>query len=79
MNKSQRPTPPLAPRRPVVRERHGERLEDDYAWLKDDNWQEVMREPDVLKPEIGAYLRAENDFHQGQARKHRAAARTALL
>ncbi len=62
MNRSQRPTPPLAPRRPVVRKRHGERLEDDYAWLKDDKWQEVMREPDVLKREIGSYLRAENDF-----------------
>jgi oligopeptidase B len=37
-------------------------LEDFYAWLKDDNWQEVMREPDALDSEIGAYLDAENDY-----------------
>ena len=33
---------------------------DDYAWLKDPNWQTVMREADVLDPEIRAHLEAEN-------------------
>ena len=37
-------------------------VEDDYAWLKDENWQEVLRKPDVLKPDIRAYLEAENRY-----------------
>ncbi|MDH3700365.1 MAG: S9 family peptidase [Alphaproteobacteria bacterium] len=56
------PAPPRAAPRPSVTERHGDRLEDPYAWLKDENWQQVMREPDVLDGEIRAYLEAENDY-----------------
>ena len=41
---------------------HGERLSDDYAWLRDPNWREVMRDPARLKPEIRKYLEAENDY-----------------
>ena len=33
---------------------------DDYAWLRADNWREVMREPEKLDAEIRAYLEAEN-------------------
>lgn len=62
MNKSTRQTPPLAPRRARSRKHHGERVEDSYAWLKDDNWREVMRDPDTLDSEIEHYLRAENDY-----------------
>ena len=29
------PTPPTAPRRPRVREHHGHRFEDPYAWMSD--------------------------------------------
>ena len=57
--------PPRAAQRPTVTERHGDRLEDPYAWLKDENWQQVMREPDVLDGEIRAYLEAENDYTDG--------------
>ncbi len=52
--------PPRAARRPVTTTRHGHAREDAYAWLKDPNWQEVMRDPDVLDPEIRAHLEAEN-------------------
>ena len=52
--------PPVAPRRPVTATLHGNVREDDYAWLKDPDWQRVMREPDALDPEIRAYLEAEN-------------------
>ena len=38
--------PPLAPRRPHTTTWHGVELVDDYAWLRDDNWQEVMRDPE---------------------------------
>lgn len=52
--------PPRAERRPSRRTLHGVTIDDDYAWLKDENWQEVLRKPDVLKPDIRAYLEAEN-------------------
>lgn len=53
---------PLAPRRPHSFTTHGITITDDYAWLKDANWQEVLRDPLVLDPDIRKYLQAENDF-----------------
>ncbi len=55
-------TCPSAPRRPSTTERHGVTLVDDYAWLRAGNWQEVMRDPGKLDPEIRAYLEAENAY-----------------
>ncbi len=52
--------PPTAEKRPVTDSRHGDSRTDDYAWLKDENWQQVMHEPDVLDPAIRAHLDAEN-------------------
>ncbi|MBS0521228.1 MAG: S9 family peptidase [Proteobacteria bacterium] len=54
--------PPVAPHRPVSRTLHGITVTDDYAWLKDANWQEVLRDPARLDPEIRAYLEAENRY-----------------
>jgi oligopeptidase B len=54
--------PPVAPRRPHSFTHHGITVTDDYAWLKDDSWQEVLRDPSVLKPDIRAYLEAENAY-----------------
>lgn len=54
------PTPPSAEKRPQRSTHHGIERVDDYAWLRDDNWQEVMRDPSVLAPDIRAYLEAEN-------------------
>jgi oligopeptidase B len=56
------PDPPIAPRRPSKRTLHGVTLTDDYAWLKDPNWQEVLRKPELLQPDIRAYLEAENRY-----------------
>jgi len=56
--------PPVAERRPVFSVRHQIELVDEYAWLRADNWQEVMREPALLAPEIRSYLEAENAFTQ---------------
>ncbi len=53
---------PLAPRRPHCFTAHGITIADDYAWLKDANWQEVLRDPSVLDPDIRLYLEAENDY-----------------
>ncbi len=51
---------PMAQRRPVTATRHGVELADDYAWLRAANWQDVMRDPALLDPEIRAHLDAEN-------------------
>ena len=56
------PKPPVAARRPLTTTLHGRTWSDDYAWLKDSDWQRVMREPDALDPEIRAYLEAENAY-----------------
>ena len=53
---------PVAPRRPHSFTTHGIAVTDDYAWLKDANWQEVLRDPSILDPDIRKYLEAENDY-----------------
>ena len=54
--------PPRAERRPTTRSYHGLALADDYAWLKDPEWRDVLREPAKLDPAIRAYLEGENAF-----------------
>lgn len=54
--------PPVAPRRPSPVTRHGITVVDDYAWLKDPDWQKVLRDPALLQPDIRAYLEAENRY-----------------
>ncbi len=55
-------SPPIAPRRPHSFTTHGITVTDDYAWLKDAKWQEVLRDPGILDPDIRKYLEAENDY-----------------
>lgn len=55
-------SPPSAPRRPHQFIAHGVTVTDDYAWLKDPDWQKVLREPALLDADIRAYLEAENAF-----------------
>jgi oligopeptidase B len=57
-----RPGPPKAERRPHVRELHGSTLVDDYAWLKADNWQAVLRNPRELPAPIAELIEAENRY-----------------
>ena len=59
---SVRPVPPLAARKPVRLTAHGVERVDDYAWLRDPNWREVMQDPSRLAPEIRAHLEAENEY-----------------
>jgi oligopeptidase B len=54
--------PPVAKRQAHLRCYHGVELSDDYAWLRADNWQEVMRDPSALAPAIRAHLEAENAY-----------------
>lgn len=58
--------PPRAKRIDVTREHHGIANTDPYAWLRADNWQEVMQKPETLDPEIRAYLEAENAWFEAE-------------
>ena len=53
---------PRAHKRASTSQHHGYTLVDDYAWLKADNWQEVMRDPEQLPRDIRDYLEAENAY-----------------
>ena len=54
--------PPRAEQRPTSRVVHGTTLRDDYAWLKAENWQEVLRDPAMLPADIRSHLEAENAY-----------------
>ena len=56
------PTPPRPRKEPRRIEQLGRVRVDDYAWMKDDNWQAVLRDPSVVKPEIREHLEAENAY-----------------
>ncbi len=56
------PTPPRPPRHPKTIVQLGRERVDDYAWMKDDNWQAVLRDPSVVKAEVRAHLEAENAY-----------------
>lgn len=62
MNATLTPNAPVAAVKPEKRTLHGKTRVDPYAWLKDDNWQEVMRDPSLLGAEIKAHLDAENAY-----------------
>jgi oligopeptidase B len=54
--------PPPAPKRPREVSALGRVWTDDYAWLRADNWREVLRDPAALPAEIHDYLEAENAY-----------------
>ncbi|HLZ84870.1 MAG TPA: S9 family peptidase [Caulobacteraceae bacterium] len=56
------PTPPRPRKAPRRIEQLGRVRHDDYAWMKDDNWQAVLRDPAVVKSEIREHLEAENAY-----------------
>ena len=54
--------PPSAERRSHAETWHGHVKNDDYKWLKADNWRAVMHDPGLLPKDIRAYLEAENAY-----------------
>ncbi len=56
------PRPPVAKRVPVRTQRHGRSFVDDYAWMRAENWREVMRDPSLLPQDIREHLEAENSY-----------------
>ncbi|MFN3537937.1 MAG: hypothetical protein ACK4Y4_10860, partial [Brevundimonas sp.] len=56
------PQPPVARRDPHSITQLGRTRTDNYFWMKDDNWQAVMRDPSVLRADIREHLDAENTY-----------------
>ena len=56
------PPAPRAEIRPREVGAQGETWRDDYAWIRAENWREVLRDPSALPPEIRALLEAENAY-----------------
>ena len=56
--------PPVAKKLSHLISMHGDERNDEYAWLRDANWQQVMQDPALLKADIREYLEQENAFTQ---------------
>src|SRR5260370_29581993 len=56
------PVPPRPRKQPKRIEQLGRVRIDDYAWMKDDNWQAVLHDPSKVKPEVREHLEAENAY-----------------
>ena len=56
------PMPPVARREERRIEQLGHVRVDPYAWMKDENWQAVLRDPGALRGDIAEHLRAENRY-----------------
>jgi oligopeptidase B len=56
------PAPPVAAKHPKRIEQLGRVRVDDYAWMKDDNWQQVLRDPKTLRADVREHLDAENAY-----------------
>ncbi len=56
------PVPPIAKKVPKTITQLGRIREDEYQWIKDDRWQEVLKDPSVLKADVHDYLTAENSY-----------------
>nr|WP_303684011.1 S9 family peptidase [Brevundimonas naejangsanensis] len=59
-----KPTPPVAKKVPVRIEQLGRVRVDDYQWMKDDNWQAVLRDPSLIKADVKEHLTAENAYRE---------------
>lgn len=73
------PAPPIAQRIDHEITQVGRTRIDPYAWLKDENWQEVMREPSLLRADIRDYLLAENAYTKAVLEDPTAALRDELF
>ena len=58
------PIPPLARKQPHRIDQLGRARVDDYAWMKDENWRQVLRDPGALRQDVRQHLEAENAYTQ---------------
>lgn len=68
----QPPRAPQARQNPTTDAYHGIDRTDEYAWLRDENWQAVMRDPALLDAEIRTHLEAENAYTDAVLAPHAA-------
>ena len=54
--------PPKAQRNRSVTEHHGHKIEDPYSWVRDEQWHQVLQQPEAMQAEIRDYLEAENNW-----------------
>jgi len=56
--------PPIAKQIPFTIERHGHKREDEFRWLKDENWKKICDDGSgcFANPEILQYVEAENAY-----------------
>jgi oligopeptidase B len=69
---------PNARKEPRSHSEHGVTRQDDYGWMRADNWQEMFRDPSLLAQDIRAHLEAENAY-QDAMMADTATARKALV
>ncbi|MEM6513083.1 MAG: S9 family peptidase [Pseudomonadota bacterium] len=55
---------PIAEKIPLEIEQHGIKRIDNYAWMRDEDWQDVLRDPSTLDDPIREQLDAENLFYE---------------
>jgi oligopeptidase B len=58
------PVAPVAKKIPKTITQLGRTREDEYQWIKDARWQEVLKDPTVLQEDIRSYLTEENDYYK---------------
>ena len=56
------PAAPKPAKQPFTIEQLGHTRIDDYHWMKDDNWQAVLRDPGLIRADIKAALVEENAY-----------------
>ena len=56
------PVPPVAKKVLVTITQLGRTRTDDYQWMKDDNWQAVLRDPSLIKADVKEHLTEENAY-----------------
>ena len=54
--------PPKARKKLVKRKVHNIELSDHFDWIRDNNWQDVLHSPNVLKKNIRKYIDEENKW-----------------
>ncbi|MEO1151078.1 MAG: S9 family peptidase [Pseudomonadota bacterium] len=55
---------PVAPRQPETISQHGHTRTDPFGWMRDDNWQQVLRDPSLLRAEIADHLKGESRYYE---------------
>ena len=59
-------TPPAHKKVPFEITQHGETRTDNYAWMRVENWQEVLNDPSQLDADVRNVLDIENDYYKQQ-------------